>query len=138
MSGRITPPFTEESARQLVQNAEDSWNRRVPEEIPDDYSEDTCWRYKDVVFQGREHIVSFLSERWPIQQDYRLKKEMWAFAGNRISVRFISEWRHRDTGQWYRTHGNEHWQYDDDGLMSIQDISANDIAISESERTLTD
>jgi nuclear transport factor 2 (NTF2) superfamily protein len=137
MPDRITPPFTEENARQLVQNAEDAWNRRVPEEIPGDYSADTEWRYKDVFFKGREHIIPFLTERWPIQQGYRLKKEMWAFGDRRISVRFISEWRHRDTGQWYRTHGNEHWHYDDDGLMSIQDISANDVEIAESERTLT-
>ncbi len=138
MRDRITPPFNEDSAHQLVQNAEDAWNRRVTEEIPDDYSEDTRWRYKDHFFEGREHIVPFLSQRWPIQQDYRLKKEMWAFADNRISVRFISEWRHRDTGQWYRTYGNEHWQYDDDGQMTIQDISANDVSIDKSERTLTD
>ncbi len=137
MTDRITPPFTEASARQMVQNAEDAWNRRVPEEIPGEYTEDIKWRYKDAFFQGRQHIIPFLTVRWPIQQDYRLKKEMWSYAGSRISVRFISEWRHRDTGQWYRTHGNEHWEFAPDGLMSVQDISANDVEIDESERTLT-
>ncbi len=136
MEDRIKPPFTEASARQMVQNAEDAWNRRVAEDIPGDYTLDTKWRYKDAFLEGRENIVPFLSERWPIQQEYRLKKELWAFGDNRISVRFISEWRHRDTGQWYRTFGNEHWQFAADGLMSVQDISANDIEIDESERTL--
>lgn len=136
MPERITPPFTEESARQVVQYAEDIWNARVAEVVSDDYTEDTKWRYKDIFFEGRAGILPFLSERWPIQQDYRLRKEMWSFAGNRISVRFISEWRHRDTGQWYRTFGNEHWEFTAEGLMSVQDISANDLEISESERTL--
>ena len=136
MSERITPPFTEESARRMVQNAEDAWNRRAAEDIPGDHTADTKWRYKDAFLEGRENIVPFLRERWPIQQEYRLKKEMWAYAGNRISVRFISEWRHRDSGQWYRTFGNEHWEFAADGLMSVQDISANDMEIAESERTL--
>ena len=120
----------------MVQNAEDIWNARVAEVVPDDYTEDTKWRYKDIFFEGRAGILPFLRERWPIQQNYRLKKEMWSFAGNRISVRFISEWRHRDIGQWYRSFGNEHWEFAADGLMSVQDISANDMKISESERTL--
>ena len=90
MADRITPPFTEASARQMVQNAEDIWNRRVAEVVPDDYTEDTKWRYKDAFLEGRAAILPFIRERWPIQQEYRLKKEMWAFAGNRISVRFIS------------------------------------------------
>jgi len=136
MPERITPPFTEESARQVVQYAEDIWNARVAEVVSDDYTEDTKWRYKDIFFEGRAGILPFLLERWPIQQDYSLRKEMWSFAGNRISVRFISEWRHRDTGQWYRTFGNEHWEFAAEGLMSVQDISANDLEISESERTL--
>ena len=136
MPERITPPFTEASARQMVQSAEDIWNRRVAEEVPGGYSEDTKWRYKDAFLEGRENILPFLLERWPLQQDYRLRKEMWAFGDRRISVRFISEWRHRDTGQWYRSFGNEHWEFADDGLMSIQDISSNDIEITEAERTL--
>ena len=136
MTERIIPPFTEASARQMVQNAEDAWNRRVAEEIPGGQTEDTKWRYKDFFLEGRENIVPFLEARWPLQQDYRLKKEMWSFFGNRISVRFISEWRHRNSGQWYRTFGNEHWEFAADGLMSEQDISANDIEITESERTL--
>ena len=136
MPERITPPFTESSARQVVRYAEDIWNARVAEVVPDDYTEDTKWRYRDIFFEGRAGILPFLLERWPVQQDYRLKKEMWSFAGNRISVRFISEWRHCDTGQWYRSFGNEHWEFAADGLMSVQDISANDMEISESERTL--
>jgi nuclear transport factor 2 (NTF2) superfamily protein len=136
MTDRIIPPFTEASARQTVQNAEDMWNRRVAEDIPADYTADTKWRYKDAFLEGRENILPFLQERWPLQQDYRLKKELWAFGDTRISVRFISEWRHRDSGQWYRTFGNEHWEFAADGLLSLLDISANDIEIEESERTL--
>ena len=136
MSERITPPFTEASARQMVQNAEDIWNRRVAEVVPDDYTKDTKWRYKDAFLEGRAAILPFIRERWPIQEEYRLKKEMWAFAGDRISVRFISEWRHRDSDLWYRTFGNEHWEFAEDGLQSLLDISANDIEIAESDRTL--
>jgi len=136
MSERITPPFIEASARQMVQNAEDIWNRRVAEVVADDYTKDTKWRYKDVFLEGRAAILPFIRERWPIQEEYRLKKEMWAFAGDRISVRFISEWRHRDSDQWYRTFGNEHWEFAEDGLQSLLDISANDIEIGESDRTL--
>ena len=136
MSERITPAFTEASARQMVQNAEDIWNRRVAEVVPDDYTKDTKWRYKDAFLEGRAAILPFIRERWPIQEEYRLKKEMWAFAGDRISVRFISEWRHRDSDQWYRTFGNEHWEFAEDGLQSLLDISANDIEIAESDRTL--
>jgi uncharacterized protein len=136
MSERITPPFTEASARQMVQNAQNAWNRRVAEDIPGDYTVNTKWRYKDAFLVGRKNIVPFLKERWPLQQEYRLKKELWVFGDDRISVRFISEWRHRDSGQWYRTFGNEHWEFAADGLMSVQDISANDVEIDESERTL--
>ena len=136
MTDRIKPPFTEASARQKVQNAEDAWNRRVAEDIPGDQAENTKWRYKELFLEGRENILPFLEARWPLQQEYRLKKEMWAFGDSRISIRFISEWRHRDTGQWYRTFGNEHWEFAADGLMTLQDISANDLEITESERTL--
>ena len=136
MSDRIKPPFTEASARQMVQNAEDAWNRRVAEDIPGDQAENTKWRYKELFLEGRENILPFLEARWPLQQEYRLKKEMWAFGDSRISIRFISEWRHRDTGKWYRTFGNEHWEFAADGLMTLQDISANDLEITESERTL--
>ena len=97
MSERITPPFTEASARQSVQNAEDAWNRRAADEIPSDYTVDTKWRYKDVFLEGRDNIVPFLDARWPLQQEYRLKKELWSFGDRRISVRFVSEWRHRDS-----------------------------------------
>ena len=135
-NARITPPFDEAGARAIVQGFEDGWNRRVLEEIPGDCTADTRWRYRDAFVEGRDAIIPFLAERWPIQEEYRLKKELWSYAGNRISVRFISEWRHRDTGQWYRTHGNEHWEFAPDGLQSILDVSANDIPIDEAERSL--
>ena len=136
MAERITSPFDDAKARALVQAAEDLWNRRVAEEIPQDYTEDTRWRYRDAFVEGRDAILPFLRERWPIQQGYKLRKELWSFGANRISVRFVSEWRHRDTGQWYRTFGNEHWEFAPDGLQSVLDLSANDIEISEGERTL--
>ena len=132
----ITPPFDEDDARTIVQAFEDAWNRRVAEEIPDTCTPDTRWRYRDAFVKGRDNIVPFLRARWPVQEHYRLKKELWSFTADRISVRFISEWRHRDSGQWYRTHGNEHWEFAPDGLQSVLDLSANDIPIEEAERTL--
>ncbi len=133
---RITPPFDETGARAIVQGAEDKWNRRVIAAIPEDYTADTRWRYRDAFLEGRAAIVPFLEERWPIQQHYRLKKELWAFGAARISVRFISEWQHRDTGEWFRTHGNEHWAFAADGLQSLLDVSANDVPIAAADRTL--
>ena len=135
-AGPIAPPFDEGQARAVVQTFEDAWNRRVAEEIPGTCTPDTRWRYRDVFVEGRDNIVPFLLARWPTQECYRLRKELWSFTANRISARFISEWRHRDTGQWYRTFGNEHWEFDPDGLQSVLDLSANDIPIEESERTL--
>ncbi len=131
----IRPPFTRETARAKVQAAEDAWNSRDPQRVALAYSEDSDWRNRDEVFRGRDAIVEFLERKWAKELDYRLMKELWAFTDNRISVRFEYEW-HDETGQWYRTHGNEHWEFDDDGLMARRDMSANDIPIDESERRL--
>lgn len=133
---RIKPPFTKESALQKVQNAQDAWNTQDPEKVVQGYSVDSQWRNRTAFFKGRESIVEFLKRKWEKELDYQLEKELWAFTDNRISVRFEYEWRDADTGQWYRTHGNEHWEFDDDGLMHLRDMSANDVPILESERRM--
>ena len=135
MASPIRPPFTEETARVKVQAAEDAWNTRDPEKVALAYSVNSQWRNRDEFFEGREAIKEFLRRKWAKELDYKLKKELWAYTGNRISVRFEYEW-HDETGQWYRTHGNEHWEFDDEGLMRRRDMSANDIPIKESERSL--
>jgi uncharacterized protein len=127
------PPFTEETAREKVKKAEDAWNSRDPEQVAQAYTVDSDWRDRHRFFKGREAIVAFLHDKWQREQDYKLMKEMWCYADNRISVRFEYEW-HDDQGQWYRTHGNEHWEFDAGGLMRRRDMSANDIPIAESER----
>lgn len=132
----IKPPFTKESALQKVQNAQDTWNTKDPNKVAQGYSLNSQWRNKTAFFKGREAIVLFLKRKWEKELDYSLKKELWAFTENRISVRFEYEWRDADNSQWYRTHGNEHWQFDDDGLMKIRDMSANDIPIQESQRKI--
>lgn len=126
--------FTFETAQQVVRESEDAWNRRVTNEIPSAYSRNTVWRYRNTFFVGRENIVPFLERYWPKQQNYKLKKELWAFTDVRISVRFQSEWKNGSTGQWYRTYGNEHWEFDDDGKITILDLSANDMEIEEKDR----
>ncbi len=135
MISPIRPPFTEETARAKVQAAEDAWNTRDPEVVARAYTEDSQWRNRDEFFTGREAIKEFLKRKWAKELDYKLKKELWAYTDNRISVRFEYEW-HDDAGQWYRTHGNEHWEFDEEGLMRRRDMSANDIPIDESERQL--
>ena len=135
IAGPVTPPFDEGDARAVVQAFEEAWNRRIAEEIPQTCTPDTRWRYRDAFVEGRDNIVPFLRTRWPLQEHYRLRKELWSFTACRISVRFISEWRHRDTGQWYRTYGSEHREFAP-GLQSVLDLSANDIPIDESERSL--
>ena len=132
----IRPPFTEESARAKVQAAEDAWNSRDPERVARAYSENSQWRNRDEFFRGRSAIVEFLRRKWAKEQDYRLMKELWAYTGDRISVRFEYEW-HDSTGQWYRTHGNEHWEFDPDGLMRRRDMSANDVPISVDTRRIS-
>lgn len=130
------PPFTAESARRKVQAAEDAWNSCDPQRVALAYSEDSAWRNRDEFFVGRDAIREFLTRKWQTELHYRLMKELWAFTGNRISVRFEYEWQHARTGRWYRTHGNEHWEFDDSGLMRRRDMSANDIAIAASERRI--
>lgn len=127
------PPFTEETARQKVQKAEDAWNTRDPEKVSLAYTEDSMWRNRDEFFEGRDAIREFLARKWERELDYRLKKELWCFHENRISVRF--EYESRDTdGSWWRSHGNEHWEFDERGLMRRRDASINDFRIEESER----
>ena len=133
MSTIIYPPFTEETARAKVQAAEDAWNTRDPERVALAYTEDSHWRNRDEFFQGREAIKAFLRRKWAKELDYRLKKELWCFTGNRISVRFEYEWRD-SAGQWYRSHGNEHWEFAESGLMQRRDASINDMPIQEAER----
>lgn len=130
----IKPPFTLESAKAKVQMAEDAWNTKNPEKVALAYTEDSQWRNRDEFFTGREAIKDFLKRKWFKELDYRLMKELWAYTGNKISVRFEYEWRDADTGQWYRTHGNEHWEFDENGLMKRRDMSANDIPILEQQR----
>jgi nuclear transport factor 2 (NTF2) superfamily protein len=130
------PPFTLVTARQKVQAAEDAWNTCDPERVASAYTEDSQWRNRDEFFQGREAIVEFLRRKWQREQEYRLRKELWAFAGSRISVRFEYECHDAD-GQWWRSHGNEHWEFDESGLMRRRDASINDYRIGEHERRIT-
>ena len=111
-----TPPFTEETARQKVRLAEDAWNSRDPERVSLAYTPDSHWRNRSEFLIGRPQIVEFLTRKWSRELDYRLVKQLWAFHENRIAVRFVYEWRD-DSGNWYRSHGNENWQFDDCGLM---------------------
>ncbi len=134
-SSPIVPPFTEETARAKVQAAEDAWNSRDPERVSMAYTEDCSWRNRDEFFTGREAIQDFLRRKWGRELDYKLRKELWCFTGNRISVRF--EYESRDSGgQWWRSHGNEHWEFADDGRMRRRDASINDYRISEDERRI--
>ena len=133
MITKIRPPFTEETARAKVKAAEDGWNSRDPERVALAYTVDSVWRNRDEFFTGRDAIKEFLTRKWKKELDYRLMKELWTYTDNRISVRFEYEW-HDEAGQWYRTHGNEHWEFDEEGLMRRRDMSANDIPIEESER----
>jgi nuclear transport factor 2 (NTF2) superfamily protein len=129
------PPFTAETAAQKVRAAEDAWNTREPERVAQAYTEDSAWRNRDEFFEGREAIVEFLGRKWARELDYCLHKELWCFADNRISVRFEYESRDAD-GQWWRSHGNEHWEFDERGYMRRRDASINDYAIDESERRI--
>ncbi len=129
------PPFTEETAGAKVKAAEDAWNTRDPDVVAKAYTQDSQWRNRDEFFTGREAIKEFLRRKWAKELDYKLMKELWAYTGNHISVRLEYEW-HDASGKWYRTHGNEHWEFDENGLMRRRDMSANDIPIDESERRL--
>lgn len=127
------PPFTEETARQKVQLAEDSWNSCDPERVALAYTEDSEWRNRIEFVNGRPAIVALLRRKWARELDYRLRKELWTFAGNRIAVRFEYEF-HDGTGQWYRAYGNENWEFAANGLMQRRFASINDLPITEAER----
>jgi nuclear transport factor 2 (NTF2) superfamily protein len=127
------PPFTLETATQKVQAAEDAWNTRDPVRVSLAYTPDTEWRNRADFVNGREQVVEFLARKWEREHDYRLKKQLWAFMDNRIAVRFEYEW-HDAAGQWFRSHGNENWEFAENGLMQRRFASINDQAIAESER----
>ena len=130
---KLVPPFTHEIAAKKVRMAEDAWNSRDPQRVSMAYSENSHWRNRSEIFQGRDAIREFLTRKWDKELDYRLTKEMWAFGERRIAVRFQYEW-HDDSGQWYRAYGNENWEFDDEGLMRRREASINDKPITEEER----
>jgi nuclear transport factor 2 (NTF2) superfamily protein len=127
------PPFTEETARAKVRAAEDGWNSRDPARVSLAYTAGTIWRNRSEFFSGRESVVAFLTRKWAKELDYRLIKELWAFGGARIAVRFAYEW-HDDSGQWFRSYGNENWEFDENGLMHRRHASINDLPISQEDR----
>ncbi|HQS00944.1 MULTISPECIES: nuclear transport factor 2 family protein [unclassified Polaromonas] len=127
------PPFTLESAKEKVQKAEDAWNSCDADRVALAYTEDSVWRNRADFFSGRPMIREFLKRKWAKELDYRLKKELWAFTGNRISVRFEYEW-HDDAGFWFRSHGNEQWEFNELGLMQRREASINDVPIKQAER----
>jgi nuclear transport factor 2 (NTF2) superfamily protein len=127
------PPFTEETARQKVQAAEDAWNTRDPQKVASAYTEDSRWRNRDEFLTGRAEIEEFLRRKWERELDYALRKDLWAFSDDRIAVRFQYEWHDAD-GRWWRSYGNEMWEFDADGYMRRREASINDVSIDESER----
>lgn len=127
------PPFTHETAVQKVRMAEDGWNNRDPERVALAYTVDSRWRNRSEFPRGREQIREFLTRKWQREQQYRLIKELWAFEGHRIAVRFAYEW-HDAEGQWYRSYGNENWEFDEHGLMQVRHASINDLPIHEDQR----
>ena len=129
----LAPPFTLQTATQKVRLAEDGWNSRDPERVSLVYTPDSRWRNRAEFVNGRAEIVAFLTRKWAKELDYRLIKEIWAFTDNRIAVRFAYEW-HDDSGHWYRSYGNENWEFAENGLMAVRHASINDLAITESER----
>ena len=133
MSRPPFPPFDHETAAQKARLAEDAWNSRDPERVSLAYTADSSWRNRAEFITGRAEIVSFLTRKWRRELDYRLIKEVWAFQEARIAVRFVYEWRD-DSGQWFRSHGNENWQFDEAGLMSHRHASINDVPIHAEER----
>jgi nuclear transport factor 2 (NTF2) superfamily protein len=127
------PPFTHESAVQKVRMAEDAWNSRDPDRVVGVYTDDTVWRNRAEFPVGREQVHALLTRKWARELDYRLIKELWAFNGNRIAVRFAYEW-HDDSGHWFRSYGNENWEFTDEGLMRRRSASINDLPVPESSR----
>jgi len=130
------PPFDLESAKAKVQAAEDAWNSRDPKHVAGAYSEGSQWRNRTLFLVGREAIERFLADKWRQELHYKLMKELWAYSNNRISVRFEYEWQDAKTGQWFRTHGNEHWEINNDGYVQRRDMSANDVLISSGDRRI--
>jgi len=129
------PPFTAQTAAQKVQAAEDAWNSRDPERVAQAYSEDSVWRNRDTFVTGRGEIVAFLTGKWERELEYALRKSLWTFAGHRIAVRFQYE-SHDRGGQWWRSYGNELWEFDDHGLMTRREASINDLAIAAADRRI--
>jgi nuclear transport factor 2 (NTF2) superfamily protein len=129
------PPFNMETALQKVQAAEDAWNTRDPERVALAYTIDTEWRNRTEFINGREEVKAFLKRKWAKELDYKLKKELWGFKENRMAVRFEYEW-HDDSGNWYRSYGNELWEFDEDGYMQKRFASINDLPIKEADRKL--
>jgi nuclear transport factor 2 (NTF2) superfamily protein len=129
------PPFTEQTARQKVQAAEDAWNTRDPERVALAYTPDSVWRNRDEFVTGRAGIIKFLRRKWDRELDYALRKELWSFDGNRIAVRFQYEC-HDQAGSWWRSYGNELWEFTDEGLMRRREASINDLAIAEADRRI--
>ncbi len=127
------PPFTAQTAAQKVRAAEDGWNGRSPEKVALAYTADSRWRNRSLFLQGRTDIAAFLTQKWQTEHAYRLIKELWAFTDTRIAVRFAYEW-HDDSDQWFRSYGNENWDFDVNGLMAARHASINDLAIAERDR----
>lgn len=133
MSRPPLPPFTAETAAQKARMAEDAWNGRDPARVALAYTPDSQWRNRAEFPKGRAEIEAFLTRKWAGEQDYRLIKEVWAFHGNRIAVRFAYEWCN-EAGQWFRSYGNENWEFDENGLMAVRHASINDLPIAEADR----
>jgi nuclear transport factor 2 (NTF2) superfamily protein len=129
------PPFTLDTARQKVLAAEAAWNTRDPDRVVLAYTEDTQWRNRSEFLSGRDEVHAFLVRKWQKELDYVLRKDLWTFAGDRIAVRFQYEWRDAD-GQWWRSYGNENWEFDEHGLMRRREASINDVAIAEADRRI--
>ena len=129
----LVPPFTRETAILKVRAAEDNWNTRTPERVALGYTVDCRWRNRSEFINGRQEIVAFLTRKWNKELDYRLIKELWAFTENRIAVRFAYEW-HDDSGSWFRSYGNENWEFNDEGIMRLRFACINDLPIKESDR----
>ncbi len=129
------PPFDVNGALRKVQAAEDAWNTRDPQTVALAYTPKSLWRNRDTFISGRSEIIDFLTDKWQREQDYALRKGLWGFRGNRIAVRFQYEW-HDDTGQWWRSYGNELWEFEPDGLMNRREASINDLAITASQRRI--
>jgi nuclear transport factor 2 (NTF2) superfamily protein len=129
------PPFTEETARQKVQAAEDAWNTKEPARVAGAYTEDSVWRNRSEFVTGRQEIEAFLTRKWEREHEYALRKDLWSFSDRRIAVRFQYEW-HDDEGQWWRSYGNENWEFSDEGYMRRREASINDVAIEEADRRI--